>query len=545
MVDPGTTQPDNSSPADGRHDLVIVGAGFAGLYMLYRARRMGLDTVVLEAGDGVGGTWYWNRYPGARCDVESMEYSYDFDEALQQEWEWSERYAGQPEILRYANHVADRFDLRRDIVFDTRVETVFFDEDTTTWEIGTDSGSTFTSRFVVMATGCLSSANEPDFVGKADFAGRTFHTGRWPKDGVDFGGRRVAVIGTGSSAIQAIPEIARQAGQLTVLQRTATYSVPARNGPLSAEEQESIKARYRDFRAANRTMNAGFGSTIVRRDVSALTVAEEELIADFEKRWEQGGFGFLSGFNDFMLDRRSNELAAQFVRDKIVAIVEDPATAAALMPSQVIGCKRLCLDSGYYETFNRDNVSLVDLAEDGIARMVPAGIELDSGRVVEVDDIVFATGFDAMTGTLLAMDIRGVGGQTLREKWSAGPRTYLGLSVPGFPNLFTVSGPGSPSVLTNMIVSIQQHVDWISDCLADMRDARHDRIEATVEAENDWVQHVNSVADLTLFPTCNSWYLGANVPGKERVFMPLIGFPDYVARCDRVAAEGYPGFIRS
>jgi cyclohexanone monooxygenase len=509
--------------------------------MHHRLRGSGFSVQGFEAGGGVGGTWYWNRYPGARCDVESLEYSYQFDEDLQQEWEWSERYAGQPEILRYLEHVADRFDLRRDIRFDTMVTAMTFDDAANRWDVASDDGERTTARFVVMATGCLSSANMPDIPGIDDFAGDIFHTGRWPHEGVDLGGRRVGVIGTGSSGIQSIPIIAEQAEHLTVFQRTPNYSVPARNAPLDPDEQCAVKADYAGLRARNQMMPTGFGSRTKFPERSALEADDDERRRAFEERWQLGGFQFLAAFTDLTLDRSANETAAEFVREKIQSIVHDPEVAALLTPTQVIGCKRLCLDSGYFETFNRPNVRLVDISATPIDTITPSGVSV-GGEELVLDCIVFATGFDAMTGTLLRIDITGRDGTTLREAWSSGPRTYLGLGVPSFPNLFIITGPGSPSVLTNMVVSIEQHVDWITACLEHLRDEGHDRIEAMEEAAEQWVAYVNSVADLTLFPTCNSWYLGANVPGKPRVFMPLPGYPPYAEQCADVAAKGYRGF---
>ncbi|HEV3226129.1 MAG TPA: NAD(P)/FAD-dependent oxidoreductase [Acidimicrobiales bacterium] len=525
-------------------DVVVVGAGFAGLYMLHRLRGTGWSAQVYEAGSGVGGTWYWNRYPGARCDVESMEYSYSFDDDLQQEWQWSERYAGQPEILRYLEHVADRYDLRRDIHFDTRVVAATFDDGEDRWTVRTDHGVDHECRYLVMATGCLSSTNMPNIDGLDSFEGEVFHTGRWPHEGVDFARKRVAVIGTGSSGIQSIPIIAAQADHLTVFQRTPNYSVPARNRPLEPDEQRAVKATYGDLRAANRLMPTGFGSRIPAPDPSALQATEDERVTAFETRWERGGFGFLASYADLVLDRSANETAAEFVRAKIRETVADPEVAALLSPTQVIGCKRLCLDTGYFDTFNRPNVRLVDISTTPITAITPRGVCVGPEEV-PVDCIVFATGFDAMTGALLSIDIRGRRGATLRESWSAGPRTYLGLSVPDFPNLFIITGPGSPSVLTNMVASIEQHVDWITDCIDHLRAHRLTRIEASAESADQWVTYVNSVADLTLFPTCNSWYLGANVPGKPRVFMPLPGFPPYAEHCAHIAANGYQGFTLS
>ena len=532
----------NSVPPRAREiDAVIVGAGFAGMYMLHRARKEGFSARVFEAGGGVGGTWYWNRYPGARCDVESMEYSYQFSEELQQDWQWTERYSGQPEILRYANHVADRFDLRKDIQFDTRVVAATFDEREDRWLVRTDDGAETAARFLVMATGCLSSANMPELEGDDTFAGETYHTGRWPHEPVEFSGKRVAVIGTGSSGIQVIPIIAEQAADLVVFQRTASYSVPARNEPLDPGVQREIKADYAGFRERNSLMPFAFGSKYKLGETSALEADPEDLERELRSRWKRGGFPFIWAYSDFVTSRDANEKAASFVKARIREIVRDPAVVEMLMPKQVIGCKRLCLDTNYFETFNRPNVHLVDVGKDPIERLTPRGLRV-GGKNYEFDTIVFATGFDAMTGSILKVDIRGKGGSSLRDKWSAGPRTYLGLGVCGFPNLFTISGPGSPSVLTNMIVSIEQHVNWIADCMAYLRSHGYRRIEASAQAEDEWVAWVNAIADTTLYPTCNSWYLGANVPGKTRVFMPLIGFPPYVVKCNELAANGYEGF---
>ena len=527
-----------------RADAVIVGAGFAGLYMAHRLHQAGLTVRGFEAGGDVGGTWYWNRYPGARCDVESMEYSYQFDDALQQEWEWSERYAGQPEILRYANHVADRFDLKRHFAFNTRVTAATFDEDANLWRIETDAGTCVAARFCIMATGCLSSTNTPSFKGLESFHGDVHHTGKWPHEGVDFSDQRVGIIGTGSSAIQAIPIIAAQARHLTVFQRTPNYSIPARNGPLSPAVQGSVKAEYDAFRARNSKMPGALGANMPMRPGGALEDDAEARQRQYESGWQRGGFSFLIGYNDLLVSRESNETAAQFVRERIAEVVENPHTAALLSPNNVIGCKRPCLDTGYYETFNRPNVTLVDVREAPIDEITPEGV-VAGGETHAIDCLVLATGFDAMTGTLNRIDIRGRGGEALKDKWSAGPVTYLGLAVAGFPNLFMISGPGSPSVLTNMLVSIQQHVDWIAACIAHLRGHGLAAIEATEQAQEEWVAHVNAVAGETLYPTCNSWYLGANVPGKPRVFMPYVGYPLYVERCDAVAAQGYEGFALS
>jgi cation diffusion facilitator CzcD-associated flavoprotein CzcO len=543
--------PVRSAPATV--DVVIVGAGFAGMYMLHRARNAGFTAVVFERGSGVGGTWYWNRYPGARCDVPSLEYSYQFSDELQQEWDWSEKYATQPEILRYAEHVADRFNLRRDMVFDTNVTSLRYAGDTwcvttqaanTSPTVGGDATNrieTTTARFVVLATGCLSSANKPRFTDDHLFSGHTYHTGAWPKDGVDFTDQRVAVIGTGSSGIQSVPIIAEQAAHLTVLQRTPAYSVPARNQNLSPEYISDIKANYGEFRRKNKLTRAALGGDTPTGPHGACEVSDEDRIAALEARWQKGGLLFLGAFNDALTNPESNRLIADFVRDKIRSIVHDSDTARKLTPDSVIGCKRLCVDTNYYETFNRSNVSLVDLREQPIKRFTPRGIELGNAEH-DFDAIVFATGFDAMTGAIEKINITGRNNQSLRDAWSAGPVNYLGLSVHGFPNLFTITGPGSPSVLTNMIVSIEHHVEWITDCLSWLRQKNKQTIEADCEAQDAWVQHVNAVAGMTLYTSCSSWYLGTNVPGKPRVFMPLPGFPAYAQQCADVAQHGYRGF---
>lgn len=524
-------------------DAIIVGAGFAGMYMLHRLRSQGLKVRVFETGTGVGGTWYWNRYPGARCDVDSLEYSYQFSEELQQEWNWTEKYAPQGEILDYANHVADRFDLRKDITFETKVNSAHFDETSRCWTITTND-ETVSAKYCIMATGCLSKPNMPHFNGLETFKGNQYHTSSWPKEGVDFTGRRVGVIGTGSSGIQSIPIMAAQAKELTVFHRTPNFSVPAHNAPLDPEYEKTIKSDYAGFRARNKEMQSGFGSNLDRNEVPASSVSDAERLAIYEKRWAHGGLPFLGAFDDLLIDKEANDTAAEFLRGKIKGIVKDPAIAELLSPQTVAGCKRLCVDTGYFDTFNKDHVSLIDVNATPIEGFYEGGIKTSEASF-ELDDIVFATGFDAMTGAVLSIDIRGKGGQTLRDKWSAGPVTYLGLGTSGFPNLFTITGPGSPSVLTNMIPSIEQHVEWIADCITSMEERQVGQIEVTEEAETTWVAEVNAIGDFTLFPTCNSWYLGANVPGKPRVFMPYLGFPEYVTKCNEVAANNYAGFALS
>ncbi len=548
---PSAAAPDPGTSEHGAPDLdtLIVGAGFAGLYLLHRLRGAGFRARVYEAGGGVGGTWYWNRYPGARCDVESMSYSYQFDEALQQEWEWTERYAVQPDILRYANHVADRFALWPDMQFDTRVAAAHWSDDAGLWRVRLEpeggAPEWVTARFCIMATGCLSTANLPDIPGRDRFRGPTYHTGRWPHEEVDFTGLRVAVIGTGSSAIQSIPVIAQQAAQLTVFQRTANYSVPAQNRPLDPAEVAAIKADYRGMREEAKTRFGCFLVDLPRP--SALADSPEAREAEFERRWRTGGLTFMASYEDLLYDPAANETAADFVRARIRETVRDPETARRLSPTNVIGCKRLCVDTGYFETYNRPNVRLVDINERPIRAITENGVaigdEANGGEEIDADAIVFATGFDAMTGTLKRIDIRGRGGLALRDAWEAGPRSYLGLAVAGFPNLFTITGPGSPSVLTNMMPSIEQHVEWVSDCIEALRARGAAVIEAERAAQDDWVGHVNELADASLRSTCSSWYVGANVPGKPRVFMPYIGgYPAYAARCAEIAAAGYEGF---
>ncbi|MFW3168744.1 flavin-containing monooxygenase [Geodermatophilus sp. CPCC 206100] len=523
-------------------DVVIVGAGLAGLYMLHRVRGLGLTVRVFEAGDDVGGTWYWNRYPGARCDVPSLEYSYSFDPELEQEWEWSERYATQPEILRYIEHVADRYDLRRDITFGTRVVSAVRDDEANSWRIATDTGEQVACTWLVTAAGCLSAPKPPEIPGVETFAGPIWSTSNWPADGVDLTGLRVGVVGTGSSGIQSIPVIAEQAASLTVFQRTPNYSLPARNAPLDPEYQREWKARYREHRAAVLQMRTGI--LIERGTQSALAVDPDERTRRFEHCWDTGLFACIpASYPDITTDLAANETAAEFVRAKIRATVRDPEVAEALTPrGYPFGTKRICLDSGYYETFNRDTVSLVDLRRTPIVEVTPRGIRTTEAEH-EFDALVFATGFDAVTGPLLRMGIRGRDGVDLRERWADGPRSYLGLQVAGFPNLFTITGPGSPSVVSNVIVSIEQHVDWIAECLRYLREHDIATIEPDLDAEDAWVQHVHDVAALTLYPQAPSWFVGANVPGKPRVFMPYLGgVPAYRQRCAEVAAAGYNGF---
>ncbi|MFL6820750.1 MAG: flavin-containing monooxygenase [Bradyrhizobium sp.] len=535
----GKTQ---STPAKA-YDVVVVGAGFAGMYMLHKLRGLGLSVRVYEQGGDVGGTWYWNRYPGARCDVESMQYSYSFSDELQQEWDWSERYAPQPEILKYANHVADRFGLRSDIQLNTRVERVVFDESANIWSVSTSDGNSVSANYVVLATGCLSNARMPDIKGLSDFKGKVYHTGHWPHDPVDFTGLRVGVIGTGSSAIQSVPVIAEQASQLTVFQRTPNFSIPARNAALTAEEREAFRAKYPEIRRFARE-EARNGIYTEMPDRGALDDGEHERRAKYESRWARGGLTFMSVYNNLAIDKAANDTAANFVREKILEIVKDPETARLLQPNNhPIGSKRICIDSDYYAAFNRPNVRLVDIRSNPIEQILPNAVRA-AGKDYEVDALVLATGFDAMTGSVAKIDIRGREGHSLNQKWAEGPKTYLGLMSAGFPNLFIITGPGSPSVLSNMIVSIEQHVDWIADCIGYMRGRGLAIMEASKEAEEKWVAHVNEVAHTTLYPQANSWYMGANIPGKPQIFMPYIGGVGvYRQICNDVAAKAYEGFV--
>ena len=529
----------NGGPPAREIDVVVVGAGFGGLYALYRLRGLGLSVQVYEAGEGIGGTWFWNRYPGARCDVESLAYSYAFSRELERDWDWSERYASQPEILEYAHHVAERFDLNRDIQLETRVVSALYEEDRGRWTVRTERGKQVSAQFCVMATGCLSARNIPDFPGLERYTGQHFHTGDWPEEGVELEGKRVGIIGTGSTAIQAIPILAEQASELFVFQRTPNFSMPARNTPMDPDYQNRAKANYDAFRVP--FISGMFGLDFNPNDRLGADATQEERSQVFEERWSAGGLGVVGAFADLFVDKEVNEAAAEFIRGKIREIVHDPEVAELLCPDTPVGCKRPCADTNYFETYNRPNVTLVDIRNAPIEEITETGLRT-GGRHYDLDCIIFATGFDAMTGALLRIDIRGRAGVSLEEKWAEGPKTYLGLGVVGFPNLFTITGPGSPSVLANMIPGIEQHVNWIADCLVHMRERGLGRIEATPEAEAHWVGHVNEIADRTIYPTCNSWYVGANIPGKPRVFMPYLGFPRYVEKCEQVVANGYEGF---
>jgi cation diffusion facilitator CzcD-associated flavoprotein CzcO len=523
-------------------DAIIVGAGFSGLYQLYRLRELGLNTRVFEAGDGVGGTWYWNRYPGARCDIDSLSYSYSFSPELEQEWEWSEKYPTQPEVLRYLNHVAERFDLLRDITLNMRVISAHWDEQTARWTVATDTGEVVSAQFLIMATGVLSVPQRPEIPGIEHYQGDVHFTARWGKDEIRFDGLRVGVIGTGSSGIQSIPIIAEQAADLTVFQRTPNFSVPAGNRPLDSAEVAAMKANYPAYREAQRA--SGYGVPQEPATELTMTASEDKRRAAYEAGWAKGEIvGLITCYVDTLIDQAANEEAAEFARAKIRAVVRDPELAEKLSPrSFPIGTKRTCLDTGYYETFNRPNVHLVDVRAAPLVEFTARGLRTSQADY-EFDVVVFATGFDAVTGALTGVDIRGRDGRLLADEWRAGPLTYLGIAVAGFPNMFTITGPQSPSVLSNMVVSIEQHVEWVSDCISYLREHGLTVIEATPEAEAGWVQHVADVGALTLFPQADSWYMGANVPGKARVFLPYLGGVGvYRDLCADVAAKGYEGF---
>ncbi len=531
----------SESVPDERFDAVVVGAGFAGLYMLHKLREAGLDARLLEAAPGVGGTWYWNRYPGARCDIESMQYSYQFDDDLQQEWEWSERYAAQPEILAYIEHVAERFDLERDIDFEVRVEAARFDGATDDWVVATDTGRTIRARFFIMGVGNLSTAIKPQFQGREEFRGPIYHTGQWPIEGVDFTGKRVGVIGTGSSGVQSIPLIAAEADHLYVYQRTPNYVVPAHNRKLEPEEVAQIKGDYRGFRARANAQSTAFLHPFDARP--ALSLSVEERNKRYEEQWEIGGLPFIGAFGDLMTNKAANKTAAEFWRGKIREVVEDPEIVDLLTPDHVFNCKRLGVGTNYYETYNRDNVTLVDIRKTGIERLTPNGLRA-GGADYALDAIVCATGYDAMTGSVARIDITGRGGVSIKDKWREGPKTFLGLTVSGFPNMFNIYGPGSPSVLATATTGIEHHVEWITACLSWMRENGKTRIDATPEAEADWGEQVAEAGKASLRTACDSWYVGSNVPGKARVFMPYVGgFPRYVEICERVVDGGYEGFV--
>ncbi|AII05694.1 flavin-containing monooxygenase [Rhodococcus opacus] len=545
MTDANAFERTSTVPAPD-FDAIVIGAGFAGLYALHKLRdQMGLRVQVFEAGDGVGGTWYWNQYPGARCDIESLHYSYSFSAELQQDWEWSEKYASQPEILRYLNHVADRFELRKDIAFETRVTSAVWDEEGTRWQVGTQDGGTVTAQYLISGAGNLSVPKKPEFDGIDDFAGDVYLTGKWPHEGVDFTGKNVAIIGTGSSGIQAITEIAKEAKHLTVFQRTPNYASPLGNEPLNPDRVREVKANYPQVREDSRNTRGG----IPYPDPlpSALAVTPEERRRVFDECWSEGGFRFFLGtFGDILVDKAANDTIAEYVREQIRQRVSDPTVAAKLTPTDYpYGTKRPPYETSYYETFNRDNVTLVDVADAPIVSVTETGVRTTEAEY-DFDVIILATGFDAMTGPLLEMGIVGRDGQTLADKWADGPHTYLGLSVHGFPNLFLITGPQSPSVLYNMPLAIEDHVDFVADAIETLKHGGLDTIEPTADAETGWVAHANEIAQHTLLPETDSWWMGANIPGKPRVCLVYLGGADvYRGICADVVAKDYEGFTLS
>jgi cyclohexanone monooxygenase len=522
-------------------DAVVIGAGFAGLHMLHRLNERGFRAIAFEAGSGVGGTWFWNRYPGARCDVKSLDYSYTFSDELSQDWDWSEIYAPQPEILAYLEHAAERFDLHRSLVLNARVTGATWDEDSDRWTVRTDRGDRATARFLISAAGSLSRPNVPDLPGLESFQGRTFFTGEWPHEGVDFTGRRVAVLGTGSSGVQVIPMIALEAAQLTVLQRTAAFVVPAQNRLMSPHQAAEVKARYPEHRAAQWANPTGTSAPLSQ--ISALSVTPEERTATFAKAWEEGGFAILFTFSDLLTNREANAYLQEFVRGKVREIVHDPAIADRLSPrGYYMGVKRICVGTNYYETYNRDNVELISLRDTAVEALTPNGLRL-AGREIEVDDFVFATGYDAVTGPLLSMDIRGVDGARLTDRWRGGPETYLGLMTVDFPNFFMITGPKSPGVMVNVVLAGEQHGNWIANCLEYLRNQDLSRIEPEPAAEGDWSQHNDEVASHTLYMETDCWYVGANIEGKPRKLLTYVGgLIAYSEICDDVARDGYRGF---
>jgi cyclohexanone monooxygenase len=531
------TTPHNSTP-----DVLIVGAGFAGMYLLHKMRQNGFSAVVVEAAPNVGGTWYNNRYPGLRCDVESQQYSFSFSEELRNAWNWSERYAAQPEILAYANMVADTLELRPSITFNTRIASAHWDEAAARWQVTAEDGQTWQPRWFIMATGALSVPRLPNIQGIASFKGQLVHPGDWPVEGVDLAGKTVGIIGTGSSGVQVATAIAPIVGHLSVFQRTPAYSIPAQNHPLSDELRQSFRDNFSALDAWARTTGGGIMAGPAR--LSALDVSDEVRERMLTEAWRNGGsFPFTATFNDIRTNEKSNQLVAEFVRNRIRATVKNPKTAELLCPTDLIATRRVCVDTGYYQIFNRDNVSLVDTKSDPITEVTQTGLKLASGTEIALDVLILATGYDAMTGAMLAVDIGGRDGVSLRDAWHGGPKAYIGLMSAGFPNLFMITGPGSPSVLSNVIRSIEHHVEWISDCLNALHKKQINVIEVEPEAQETWVAHVNEVASKTLYTRGASWYMGADIPGKPKVFMPYAGgLPTYVKRCKEIAEDDFRGF---
>ncbi len=523
-------------------DAVILGAGFAGLYMLHQLKSKGFSTIVYETGDGVGGVWYWNRYPGARCDIESIYYNYTFSKELYEEWTWTSRFPEQEEILQYLNYVADRLKLRANIQFNTRVKAAHFDEEQSKWLVHLNDGHQVLAKYFITGIGCLSAANVPKFQGLDQFSGKWYHTGHWPHERVDFTDKRVGIIGTGSSGIQAIPVIAKEAKHLTVFQRTPQYTIPARNHPYDEDFIRETKGNFESLKHAMR--NSVSGTPFAYNRLSAIEDSDHHRQEVFEEAWAQGGFAFASTYNDLLTNEQSNEKAAAFIRSKIRETVQDPTVAEKLCPKYMYGTKRQVLDSDYFETYNRDNVLLVDVKESPILKITETGVQTASDHF-ELDIIIFATGYDGMTGPLFKIDIRGRNGVTLKDKWENGAsvHTYLGLATACFPNLFMITGPESPSVLVNMPIAIEQHVEWIAQCIDYLREHDIDVMETNVEAEQAWSKHCREIANETLYVKGDSWYTGANIAEKPRSFLIYLGgFDYYTKRCQAVAQNNYEGF---
>jgi len=533
-------QPQKSGSTE-EYDVVVIGAGVSGMYALHHLREMGLSVRVYDGASDIGGTWWYNRYPGARVDGPgSPFYCYTFSEELMQEWDWEETQSEQSAVLAYLEHVADRFDLRRDIQFETWVQDARYDEAAQRWTVETDTGVRASARFLVCAVGALSTVNMPDIPGIHDFAGECYHTGRWPHEPVSFEGKRVAVIGTGSSGIQSIPEIAREAEHVTVLQRTPQFAFPAGNRPITPEDMMEARKNWEGIRAKMYAHPGGFPLDTHTR--MAMDDTPEQRRALYEKLWQRGSFlFFLEGYNDLVISEEANASLADFVRDKIREIVRDPKTADKLMPDHFVITKRPILDNGYFETFNRDNVTLVDLREDPIERFTPTSVVTRTGEH-PIDILVLATGFDAISGSMLRLNPKGRGGLSLKERWQDRFHNYLGLTISGFPNLFMIHGPGSPGVFYNMPLGAERQMDWIGNCMRHLREKELGAIEPTAESEEAWANEVAGIANATLFPRTDSWWTGANVPGKPRYFSVYLGGSIYYQRIADVADKDYAGF---
>jgi cation diffusion facilitator CzcD-associated flavoprotein CzcO len=537
-----TAAGDTQSPDTGSFDVVVVGAGFSGLYALHKLSGLGLGVVCFEAGDGVGGTWYWNRYPGARVDIESMQYSYGFDEDLQQDWKWPEYFSPQADLEAYANHVADRFGLRAMIRFGARVNRMDWDPAASRWQVATERGDAVSAKYVVAASGALNATNLPPFPGLEKFRGEWYHTAQWPKDEVSFAGKRVGLIGTGSTGIQLTPVIAESAGHLHVFQRTPAYTVPARNRALPDDYEREWKDSYAERRTRMRNSPGAALMPPPHQSIFDFTPEQQQEI--LEKAWNaRNGLIFVRTFADTMVSLEANEIVAEFIRGKIRQIVRDPEVAERLTPrTYPVGTKRICMDTGYYETFNQENVTLVDVRANPITEITETGLRTTAGDY-ELDMIVFATGFDAVTGSLKRMNITGTAGLSLSDQWRDRPTNYLGFQVSGFPNLFMIHGPGSPGVLTQMITTSEWQVEWIAGVIEDLNRRDIASIETTPEAEEGWDAEMEAMFAHTLYRYADSWYVGANIEGKPRKFLIYIGgFDNYVRRCTEAVSAGYRGF---